>query len=121
MSKQDINEKPPTTQDGEQVGSTALFAAFDAKIRWCEDKARECYEDRDENCSDIGKYYDAAKAEITRFRNELFPAKKKATTSNVRCHKCRITIGGCWADTSCPNCGYLIEANDPSAGTGEAR
>ena len=56
-----------------ELGCDALFAAFDAKIKWCEEKAKESYECREEDCSDIGKYYDAAKAEITRFRNELFP------------------------------------------------
>ena len=64
------------TETVPEITNDALFAAFNAKIRWCEEKARECYECREEDCSDIGKYYDAASAEITRFRNELFPANK---------------------------------------------
>ena len=82
-----------TTSDVSEVASTALFAAFDAKIRWCEEKAKECYECRDEDCSDIGKYYDAAKVEITRFRNELFPANNKFTGKNEDKHANRNVSG----------------------------
>jgi hypothetical protein len=55
-----------------EIEKSDLLAEFNKKIRWCEEKALECYECEEEDCSDIGRYYDAAKVEITRFRNELF-------------------------------------------------
>jgi hypothetical protein len=109
------NPSEPT--DGEpSLASSDLFAAFDAKIRWCEEKAKECYECREDDCSDIGKYYDAAKVEITRFRNELFPRieddnHKRDPLATVKCPKCKIVIGECWANSHCPGCGHFITAN----------
>jgi hypothetical protein len=112
-----MSDQSESTTTVPELGSTALFAAFGAKIRWCDEKAKECYECREEDCSDIGKYYDAAKTEITRFRNELFPEEKpgnaeKDGVATVRCPECKITIGSCWANGHCPGCGHFIKAND---------
>ena len=57
----------------DELGCDALLSAFDAKIADCERRAKECYEDRAEDCRTIGDYWNAARIEIARFRNELFP------------------------------------------------
>lgn len=114
-----MSDQNESTEAVTPVASDVLFAAFDAKIRWCEEKARECYDDRDEDCSDIGKYYDAAKVEITRFRNELFSGVKEGNAktdplATVKCPECKIVIGVCWTNSHCPGCGHFITANDES-------
>ena len=61
-----------------ELGCDALLSAFDAKIADCERRAKECYENRAEDCRAIGDYWNAARIEIARFRNELFPDNAKA-------------------------------------------
>jgi hypothetical protein len=50
---------------------TELLEAFEAKLVDCRRRAKECYECQGEDCTEIGKYWDAATIEIQRFKQEL--------------------------------------------------
>ena len=77
-----MNKSSEKPENDTKLGSTDLLSAFNAKIKDCERIAKECYQDTDEDCRDIGDYWRAAKIEISRFRNELFSANDEAMRSS---------------------------------------